>query len=142
MTNEVTVVALDKRYKKLEKDLREKTEKILLFLKQKTVIVEVYLVSQPKIRALNRLYGGKDKSTNVLAFEPPSNSPRTTPRFLGEIYLCPSYIKNHGQDLQTLLAHGILHLLGFNHKGLSDRINMERMERKIADFIRERSERK
>lgn len=139
--NEVTVTALDKRYKKLEKDLAAKTQKVLLFLRQSGVGVEVYLTGSPKMRQLNRQYRGRDEATGVLSFGAPEDFPKTSPNFLGEVYLCPSYIGRHHKDIQALLAHGILHLLGFNHARLSDRITMGKVEEAVAAFIRERSER-
>lgn len=131
----MAVVALDKRYKKLEKDLTSKAGKILLFLKQDGIGLEIYLVSSARIRTLNRQYRGKDAVTNVLAYEAPKEFPRIKPRFLGEIYLCPSYIGKHGEDIQSLLAHGILHLIGFNHASRSDKIVMEETEKKLSVWL-------
>lgn len=139
--NEVVVVALDKRYKKLEKDITSKARKILLFLKQDRMGLEIYLVGSVRIRKLNRQYRGEDAVTNVLAYEAPKNFPQISPRFLGEIYLCPPYIKKRREDIQSLLAHGILHLIGFNHASRSGRMIMEKVEEAIAAFIRERSKR-
>ena len=136
------VAALDKRYKKLEKDLTGKTEKILLFLKQDRVGLEIYLVGSARMRKLNRQYRGKDAETNVLAYEAPKDFPRISSRFLGEVYLCPPYIKKRGEDIVSLLTHGILHLVGFNHVSVGDRMTMEKVEEAVAAFIRERSERK
>ncbi len=139
--NEVAVVALDARYRKLEKDLKKDAEKILLSLKKSKTAVEIYLVGNAKIRQLNRRYRGKDKATNILAFPPPQNFPQVKPHFLGEVYLCPPYIKEEKGDIRRLLTHGILHLLGFNHERVNDRMIMEKVEEAIAVFIRERSER-
>lgn len=128
-------MALDKRYKKLKKDLTSKTERILLFLKQNGVGLEVYLVGSARIRRLNRQYRGKDAVTNVLAYGAPKDFPRIGPRFLGEVYLCPPYIKKHGEDIQSLLAHGILHLIGFDHISAGDRVTMEKTEDKLLTWL-------
>ncbi len=152
MTNQVAVVSLDKRYKKSEKELREKAEKALLFLKQNRfgastelsrmsglttggVAVEVYLVGSSKMKELNKQYRGIDKATNVLAFVSPRDFPKIKPRFLGEVYLCPAYIRTEGEDIQLLLTHGILHLAGFNHESVNDRITMERIEKKLSAWL-------
>lgn len=135
-TNEITVVALDKRYKKLEKDLASKAQKILLFLEQAEVGLEIYLLDSAKMRKLNRQYRGKDAATNVLAFESPKSFPQVGgPRFLGEIHLSPPYIKKHGENIQLMLAHGILHLTGFNHASASDRMIMEKVEEKLLLWL-------
>ena len=134
-TNKVAVVALDRRYKKLEDGLKKKAGEILLFLKQSGAKIEVYLVASPKMKQLNRQYQGKDKATNVLSFGAPQNFPKANSNFLGEVYLCPPYIRRHGENIQALLAHGILHLLGFNHTRLSDRIIMEETEKKLLTWL-------
>jgi probable rRNA maturation factor len=100
------------------------------------VFLEVYLVNGPQIRRLNRIFRGKDKATNVLAF--PSDGfpgPDTQLHFLGEIYLCPNYIRRHGEDTRRLAIHGFLHLLGYTHKKRSDRIKMEDLEDKILVWV-------
>ncbi|MBI4123242.1 MAG: rRNA maturation RNase YbeY [Parcubacteria group bacterium] len=133
--NEVAVVALDKRYQKLEEDLKGRAEKILLFLKQNRAAIEIYLVGTLGMKRLNRQYRGRDRATNVLSFEAPKNFPKISPRFLGEVYLCPPCIEKNREDIQLLLAHGILHLLGFNHASVSDRMTMEKMEKKLLTWL-------
>lgn len=128
-------MALDKRYKKLEKDLASKAEKILLLLKRDRMGLEIYLVGSARIRKLNRQHKGKDAVTNVLAYGAPKNFPRISPRFLGEIYLCPPYIRKRREDIQSLLAHGILHLIGFNHASRGDRIIMKKTEEKLSAWL-------
>ncbi|MDP3991551.1 MAG: rRNA maturation RNase YbeY [Candidatus Colwellbacteria bacterium] len=134
--NEVVVVALDKRYKKLEKGLIKTTEKAFDFLRQSGVKVEIYLVGTSRIRALNRQYRGRDEATNVLAYESPGfPEPQSSRRLLGEIYLCPPYIKGKREDIGFLLVHGLLHLVGFNHQKESDRMTMVRMEKQLIQWL-------
>ena len=137
MTNEVVVMALDKRYKKLEKDLIKTAHKSLEFLKKKGVKIEIYLVGTPKIKALNQQYRGRNKATNVLAFGSPTGfpAPKSSYRHLGEIYLSPPYIKKYGENIQLLLVHGLLHLVGFNHQKESDRMTMVRMEKQLTQWL-------
>ncbi|MEX2033384.1 MAG: rRNA maturation RNase YbeY [Candidatus Colwellbacteria bacterium] len=135
MSNKVVVLALDRRYENLEKDLASWTKKILLFLKQNEVILEIYLVGSARIRKLNRQHRGKDITTNVLAYKAPNDFPRINPRLLGEVYLCPPYIKKRGEDIVSLLAHGILHLVGFDHVNVGDRITMEKTEERLLAWL-------
>lgn len=137
-TNKVVVMALDKRYKKLEKDLIKTAHKSLDFLKQSGVKVEIYLAGTSRIKTLNRQYRGINEATNVLAYESPGfPGPRSSHRLLGEIYLCPPYIKEAGENINIILVHGLLHLVGFNHQKESDRMTMEKVEEAVAAFIRE-----
>jgi probable rRNA maturation factor len=57
--------------------------------------------------------------------------------YLGDIAISPAtaqrYAKKNGRklssELQVLILHGVLHLLGYDHE--TDRGEMERMERKL-----------
>lgn len=135
--NEVVVTALDKRYKTLEKDLAETAKKILIFLKQEGVKIEIYLVGTAKIKTLNRRYRGKNEPTNVLTFELPGSFPQLESPYLslGEIYLCPPYIKRRSEDISFLVAHCLLHLIGFKHGEESDRMAMARVETQLRQWL-------
>jgi ssRNA-specific RNase YbeY (16S rRNA maturation enzyme) len=54
---------------------------------------------------------------------------------LGEIYLNPDYIKRRGEDLNYMIIHGFLHLLGYDHKRTNDRIKMEKEEKRLYDLL-------
>jgi len=54
---------------------------------------------------------------------------------LGEIFLAPEYVRDHGEDIVFLAVHGLLHLLGYTHDGERDSIKMERKEREIIRRI-------
>ena len=129
------VAALDKRYKELERKIAGDAERVLGFLRQNKAHLEVYLVSSARMRALNLKYRGKDRPTNVLSFPSPPDFPKMGRNSLGEVYLCPSYIKRQREDILTLLVHGILHLLGFNHESRSDRMIMEKREKEVLTWL-------
>lgn len=112
--------------------LEELSEKILDILGEKKAILEVYAVDDKYMESLNKRFRGKYSSTNVLSFPYPKDFPRIgLNKYLGEIYLSPSYIKRHGESLEYMLLHGILHLLGFNHEAKGDRIKMESLEKDV-----------
>jgi probable rRNA maturation factor len=72
------------------------------------------LVSPGEIRRLKREYLGLDEEGDVLSFpidlrEP---VPEGVPRQLGDVVLCPQVV---GDDWERPLAHGLLHLLGYEH---------------------------
>ncbi len=103
--------------------------------------VDIYYVSDARMRELYKRSGGKDKVTNVLSFLQPKGfiDPETDREFLGEIYLAPSHILREAKELhisreeweKRLLVHGTLHLLGFDHEKESDAVKMEGKERAI-----------
>lgn len=123
------------------KKIRSFGKRILRFLKENDAYADIYLVSDKEIHTLNKKFRDKDKATNVLSFPFPKDFPQPVKgkRYLGEVYLCESYIKEHGEDINFMLVHGILHLLGFNHIKKSDRIEMEGLEKKIMDGLAPKS---
>ncbi len=102
-------------------------------LKKGKAGVDVYLVSDKVMKALNRKFRGKNRPTDVLSFPEPKKfpHPETKEKYLGEIYLALAYIRRTGGNPEALLIHGLLHLLGYTHKKRSDRIRMEKLEQKL-----------
>lgn len=102
---------------------------------------------------LNRDWRGKNKATDVLSFPQveaedlrklsrmAKAAPRAVPDWwLGDVVISIERAKaqaiEHGvslqDELETLLAHGLLHLLGFDHeKGPTEAVKMRRMETKL-----------
>lgn len=88
------------------------------------------------LRDLNRLYRGKDRPTNVLAFPSGETPERGRSCFLGGVAV--SYETTRGEadergisltdHVTHLTLHGMLHLLGYDHEIETDREEMERVE--------------
>jgi len=102
-------------------------------LKIKDKGVEINLVSNEEMAKLNSTYKKKEGPTNILSFPAKKGFPRPEIKFdsLGEIYLAPDYLKNNQDDVKLLIIHGILHLLGYNHKEREETIEMEQKEEEI-----------
>lgn len=81
------------------------------------------------MKFLNKKFRNENKTTSVLTFVEPKNfpHPESPLKFLGEIYLNSGYLNK--KNLASLIAHGLLHLLGFQHKKKNDRIKMEAKEK-------------
>ena len=124
---------------KEKKQLTRLARDVLDFLGHKDAVAEVNLIDARTMKSLNKRFKGKDSSTNVLSFPAPEGFPsipdKNFPRLLGEVFLNPGYIKNHKENIDYLLIHGLLHLLGFNHKEYDDRIKMERLESEIIIYL-------
>lgn len=146
--NKVLVISLEKRFKEFEREIKKIVLRILKILNKSNVLVEIYLINSQKMKFLNKKFRGQDKTTTVLSFEEPRNFILPPSKFkkIGEIYL---NMTNNQQPItndsrrslivsRRLLIHGLLHLLGYNHKKKSDRIKMERLENYVYYCFRHR----
>lgn len=119
-----------------EKEAQLLLSKALKLLGRERSAADIFFIGDAAMRRLNRVYRGKDKTTNVLSFTAPRNFPRPDlkkdMRFLGEIYLNMRYIEKKGDDWRAMLIHGLLHLLGFDHEKISDKMKMQKLEKTIA----------
>lgn len=140
MDNTVSVASYSKYFERYEEQIKKSVLLVLKYLGKRGVAVDVILLGSVRMRELGKTYLGKDKATNVVSVEAPE-FPRENARrvFIGEIYLCPPYIKKHGEDMEYMLIHGLLHLLGFNHEIKSDRILMETTEKDVLRFVRRKN---
>ena len=144
-------VAIDQKW------LGRTAEAILSAARAETGELSVVLVADRRMRALNRRYRKKDRSTDVLAF--PMNERRSpapaasvaaksrlssVPMLLGDVVISMQTAKRqatefgHGlrDEIERLLVHGILHLLGYDHeRNARDAAAMARKERAILKAI-------
>jgi probable rRNA maturation factor len=77
--------------------------------------VSIVLCDNDFIRDLNRTYREMDYPTDVLSF------PTNMKQFLGDIVISLDKAKEQAvespeKELEMLLAHGLLHLLGYDHE--------------------------
>jgi len=97
--------------------------------------VSLLLTDDETVRALNARFREQDRPTNVLSFPAPPNPER----FLGDIALaqgvCAREALEQGKPLahhlQHLVAHGVLHLLGYDHMNDAEAEEMEGLERVV-----------
>lgn len=110
--------------------------------------VAVMLVGRDQMADYNERFMGRTGPTDVLAFPVEDLSPGAIPRLapedpplnLGDVFLCPLEIeqraKDEGFDPESfhylLLAHGLLHLLGYDH---ADDVEAELMERREDELL-------
>lgn len=119
--------------------LKAKAQRILSFLKRSDAELSLALVNNRQIRRLNARYRKKNRATDVLSF-PAGNISAMGARLLGDVVIsverARSQAKERGKtpedELETLLIHGILHLLGYDHeRSERDAEVMERLERRV-----------
>jgi probable rRNA maturation factor len=108
--------------------------------------VTVALVSDARMRTLNRSYRNKDYATDVLsfpAFDEASTLDKTPAGgaggagYLGDIVIATGVAQRQadevghpvGTELKVLALHGLLHLLGYDHE--TDTGAMARLEARL-----------
>ena len=74
----------------------------------------IAFVAPEEIQALKRDHLGIDEPTDVLSFpiDGRDELPEGVPRALGDVVVCPQVV---GEEWRWPLAHGLLHLLGYDH---------------------------
>ena len=118
--------------------------------------LSITFVSADSIAALNEQHMGHEGPTDVLAFpidEHSSQSPDLagSPLLLGDVIICPlvaadncstnkgSYPGHEGSltdEIDLLVVHGILHVLGMDHADDGERHQMQERERDhLAEFV-------
>lgn len=113
--------------------IAEKTlaETEVSFLENSKIGISLAIVAPEEIKKLNKQYRKSDNVTDILSFSEYKNLEdirgkslkKKEELFLGELILCYDDIKeytakeklNLDKELSKVFAHGILHLLGFNH---------------------------
>ncbi len=103
--------------------------------------LSLVLVSDAVMRRLNRDWRGKDRPTDVLSFaqaEGPGGAPAG---LLGDVVISLDTARRQaaeraaplGSELDRLLVHGVLHLLGYDHeRSPAEARRMQRRERALA----------
>ncbi len=115
-------------------------QKILRDFKERGDL-NIILVSDGYMKKLNQRFTRRKGTTDVLSFgfrEKDTLKGKGT--FLGEVYISVDKAINQAeyyrvpfeQELKRLVAHGVLHLLGYEHKNKKDE---ERMREKEEEYI-------
>lgn len=124
----------------------------------------IVLTDDDEVRALNRDYRGLDETTDVLSFAyQEAIDGMVTPELLGDVVISVPTAKRYADslvhaewltgdgppvhpwsldlELAFLLAHGFLHLLGYDHMEPEEEAEMRAVEREVfADLIAKRKQ--
>lgn len=106
--------------------IKKRVEKVLKGENKKNSAVSIVIVGEKRIRDINKKYRKKDKPTDVLSF--PFNESFIIEKELGEVFVCPTWIKKKKENLERVVIHGILHLLGYDHKKDKEEKDMRKKE--------------
>jgi probable rRNA maturation factor len=101
------------------------------------------LTGDARLRALNREFLHQDAPTDVLSFPAEETDPETGRRYLGDVVIsllrAESQALAHGhsfeQEVQLLVVHGVLHLLGHDHAGAEEKARMWAAQARVLESL-------
>ena len=132
--------AVDNRQRRVSVDISRAARvarRALAALGRPAGLVEVSIVDDAEIRRLNARYRGIARRTDVLAF--PLEAPETPEPLVGQIVISAEAARRQAQrvgvplalELDLLVTHGTLHLVGYDDRDPVEADLMHRRERSI-----------
>ncbi len=114
--------------------VRRVVERFLRLNKIDNYDTSIAFIGDAAMRKLNKVYRGKDKPTDILAFPGEDD-------YFGEIIIDYAQIKRQAkvyknsvrQELVFILAHGLLHLLGYDDDTEEGAGEMEKLSRNFIE---------
>ncbi len=150
----VTLRVASQRARTYASALRRDAAKVLSSIGLGRCELSIIVVSDETIRGLNREFRDKDMPTDVLSFSqleevgkpaPDPEKLKNTPEtILGDVVIsidtalrqAEEYEVTPAARLQTLLIHGVLHLIGYDHeRSLAEARRMFSRERELREAI-------
>jgi probable rRNA maturation factor len=119
--------------------LKKIAQVILLSVGRADAELSLALIGNSEMQRLNAKYRRKNYPTDVLSFPIDETFPSTR-RQLGDVVISVEKAREqakergrtHNQEMVTLLIHGIVHLLGYDHeRSARDARVMKRLENKL-----------
>lgn len=125
------------------KDLIEKAGAAALGQQSKNGELTVVLTGDAELRELNRKYLGIDAATDVLSFPSAEIDPETRAAYLGDVLISVARAEAQARaaghplaaEVQLLVVHGVLHLLGYDHRRAADKVRMWSAQSKALERL-------
>ncbi|MCA9626602.1 MAG: rRNA maturation RNase YbeY [Myxococcales bacterium] len=124
--------------------MKRLADHMLRALELESAELSVLLTGDAEIHELNRVHRGKDQPTDVLAFalEEVDAGPEDLPfRVLGDVVISLDTAGRQARErrhplldeVRFLLAHGLLHLVGFDHQTDAQEAEMDAETRRLVE---------
>ncbi len=123
----------------IEKPLNNKLNKVVSTIldqeKMSDCVINLRLLNDKEMKKLNMQFRQKDKTTNVLSFPNDDISVKQT-KNIGDIAISVEYVKAEAKKegktfddhIVHMLAHGVYHILGYDHENNENAVIMENKE--------------
>jgi probable rRNA maturation factor len=103
----------------------------------------IVLTDNAQLHELNRDYLGIDAPTDVLSFPASETDPETGRRYLGDILISVARAEEQARaaghaaeaEVQLLVVHGTLHLLGYDHAGAAEKARMWKAQAEVLERL-------
>ncbi|HSO13623.1 MAG TPA: rRNA maturation RNase YbeY [Anaerolineales bacterium] len=103
----------------------------------------IVLTDDSKIKELNRDYLEIDAPTDVLSFPASETDPETGAHYIGDIIISLPYAAKSAEkaghplesEVQLLVVHGVLHLLGYDHAEADEKARMWKAQSEILEAL-------
>jgi probable rRNA maturation factor len=105
--------------------------------------LSIVLTDEARLQRFNRDYLGIDAPTDVLSFPASETDPETGARYIGDILIsiprAQAQAASAGHPLETevqlLVVHGVLHLLGHDHAQAKEKALMWKAQAEILESL-------
>ena len=123
----------------IEKPLNNKLNKVVSTIldqeKMSDCVINLRLLNDKEMKKLNMQFRQKGKTTNVLSFPNDDISVKQT-KNIGDIAISVEYVKAEAKKegktfddhIIHMLAHGVYHILGYDHENNENAVIMENKE--------------
>lgn len=126
-------------------DLLERAAKVALEHQSESLDSElsIILTDDARLHELNLNYLGVDAPTDVLSFPASETDPETGARYIGDILISIPRAKSQATaaghpleaEVQLLVVHGVLHLLGHDHAEAEEKARMWKAQAEILERL-------
>ena len=105
--------------------------------------LSIVLTDNVQLQEVNLNYLGIDAPTDVLSFPASETNPETDRRYLGDILISVPRAQSQAEaaghslesEIQLLVVHGVLHLLGHDHAEPDEKARMWQAQAEILDSL-------
>jgi probable rRNA maturation factor len=105
--------------------------------------LSIVLTDDARLHELNREYLGIDAPTDVLSFPATETDPETGEQYIGDILISIPRAQAQASaaghplesEVQLLVVHGVLHLLGYDHAEAKEKARMWKVQAEILAHL-------
>jgi len=105
--------------------------------------LSIVLTDEARLQELNRDYLGIDAPTDVLSFPASETDPQTGAPYIGDILISVPRARSQAEaaghpvesEIQLLVVHGMLHLLGYDHAEPEEKASMWKVQAEVLESL-------